>query len=101
MRVCVGRGFHSRFIESLFNWFADFHLSRKTTYMCIKEQSCAVTVIHIRLYPAFSLFLEETRKEHLDQVRAAAAAAAVAALSYATALNSVFLLCCGTDVLFH
>lgn len=75
-------------MESLFNWFADFHLSRKLP--ACASRRCAVTIIHILLYPGFSLFLEEFRKGHLDQVKAAV-------LSYAT----VFPLYCGTDVLLH
>ncbi len=88
MHVCVGHGFHGRFMKSLFNWFADFHLSWKLPARTSRR--CTVTITHIPLYPGFSLFLEEIRKEHLDRVRAALQ-------SYA----AVVLLCCGTDVLFH
>lgn len=48
-----------------------------------------MTIIHISLYPEFSLFLEETGEWLSDQVR-------TAVLSYAT----VFLLCSGIDVLW-
>lgn len=90
MHVCVGHGFHNWFVECLSNWLAHFHLSSKLPACASKR--CSVTVIHILLYPAFLYSSKKPEKEHLDQVGAVL-------LSYATALNFVFLLCCGTDVL--
>lgn len=88
MHVCVGHGFHKRFMESLFNWLAHFHLCWKLPACASRRR--AVTIIHILLYPGFSLFLEEMRKGHVDQVGAAVQRSA-----------TVSLLCWGTDVLFH